>query len=273
MRPIPLHGSRRLKILPHQPVNPVKTGSMNKKIIIAALLVLGAAAVFEFHPAVRAAQAFVARADYENADVSCQALLQGRPWQGRVNYWFFAWVFLTPLLIFSVAPHASAWMRGGRAALAAMACYALMNLAVRLQWGMRNAPFMQDPFYPDALNGWRMDCLNLAGDGFSQTIALSLGWVPACLYTGLCLLAWNFFHRRISKQIAAGPYKDDMATRALRVFMRVYGVVVLLYFFSLAAFILASYLMSEPHFHPGYMGMMALFITRPLFIPIEIFSY
>lgn len=130
--------------------------------------------MFEFHPAVEKAQSYVSQENYENPQTSCQTLLADRPWYGKLNYWFFAWLALVPVLVFSVSPHAPTWIRGGRVIIAAGLCYTLMNWAVYLQWDIRNAPFKKDPFNPNPLNGWRMDCTNYAGDGFSYMIGFQL---------------------------------------------------------------------------------------------------
>jgi len=244
---------------------------MRVSLFIIGLLLI-AIAFFEFSPAVEEARSHVSRENYENAAVSCQALLGGRPWYGVVNFWFFAWLIFAPALIFSVTPRHPAWMRGGRVIVAAGVCYALMNLAIHLQWDIRNAPFRQDPFHPDPANGWRMDCANYAGDGFSNVMASQLAWIPACIYTGFCLLVWRFYHLRLTGEIT-DDYEGDVVTRTLFRGLKVYFIILLLYMISLSIFIGVSYFMGDPPFHPGILGFISLFITRPLFIPIEIFNY
>ncbi len=244
---------------------------MKKSIFIIGLLLI-AVGVFEFHPAVKEAQSYVSLENYENAQTPCQELLAERPWYGTLNYWFFAWLAFVPVLIFSVSPESPAWIRVGRVIIAAGICYALMNLAVHLQWDIRNAPFKEDPFNPDPLNGWRMDCANYAGDGFSYVTAIMSAWIPACIYTGLCLLIWRFYHRRFSKERMEN-YSSDLITRILFWGLKIYAVIFLLYLISLITFITISYILGEPPFNPGYMWLPYYFIARPLLIPIEIFSY
>ncbi|MCB1562861.1 MAG: hypothetical protein KDJ75_04735 [Alphaproteobacteria bacterium] len=244
---------------------------MKRSFFIIGLLLI-AVGVFEFHPAVEEARSYVSVENYENAQTPCQEILAGRPWTGTLNYWFFAWLVFVPALIFSTPPAAPQWMRGGRVIVAAGICYVLMNLAVHLQWDIRNAPFMEDPFHPDPVNGWRMDCANYAGDGFSYVTALMSAWIPACIYTGLYLLIWRFYHHRFSKEIMEN-YKSDLITRILFWGLKIYAVIFLVYLISLITFITISYILDEPPFHPGYMWLPYYFIVRPLFIPTEIFNY
>lgn len=244
---------------------------MKKSLFIIGLLLI-AVAVFEFSPAVEKAQSYVSLANYENAQTSCQDLMADRPWYGKLNYWFFAWLVFVPALIFSITPRHPAWMRGGRIIVAAGVCYALMNLAIHLQWDIRNAPFREDPFHPNPANGWRMDCANYSGDGFSYVIALLSAWIPACIYVGLCLLAWCFYHRRFLKEITEN-YKSDIITRIFFWGLRVYFIIAIVYVVSLAVFIAASYVLDGAPFHPGIMGLIGMLILRPLLIPVEPFLY
>lgn len=244
---------------------------MKKSLFIIGLLLI-AIAFFEFSPAVENAQSYVSLANYENAQASCQTLLTDRPWYGKVNYWFFAWLVFVPVMIFSVTLNHPVWMRGGRIIVAAGVCYVLMNLAIRLQWNIRNAPFHEDPFYPDPANGWRMDCADYSGDGFSYIIALLSAWIPACLYTGFCLLVWRFYHRRFSKEIR-GNYKSDIIARIFFWGLKIYFFITFIYVASLAVFVAASYVLGGTPFHPGIMGLIGMLILRPLLIPVEPFLY
>jgi len=239
-------------------------GKMKRSLFIIGLLLI-AAAVFEFSPAVEKAQSYVSHANYKNAQTSCQTLLAGRPWYGKLNYWFFAWLVFVPALIFSVTPRHPAWMRGGRIIVAAGVCYALMNLAVHLQWDIRNAPFREDPFHPDPLNGWRMDCANYAGDGFSYLAVMLFAWIPACLYAGLCLFAWRFYHHRFSKEITEN-YKDDILTRRLLLGLKIYVAALLLAVLLFIVFFAYGYFMHDFLFYPPFLGAILVPILWPLFI-------
>lgn len=244
---------------------------MKKALFIVGLLLI-VVGVFEFHPAVEKAQSYVSLENYKNPETPCQELLTNRPWYGKLNYQFFAWLIFVPVMIFSVSPNAPVWMRGGRVIIAAGICYALMNLAIHLQWDIRNAPFKQDPFDPDPANGWRMDCANYAGDGFSYIIAMISAWIPACIYTGFCLLIWRFYHRRFSKEITEN-YKSDIVTRILFWGLKIYAVIVLLAILLFLAFFVYGYFFHDFLFHPPLAGLMIIIPLRPLLIPFEIFAY
>ncbi|MCB1562860.1 MAG: hypothetical protein KDJ75_04730 [Alphaproteobacteria bacterium] len=72
-----------------------------------------------------------------------------------------------------------------------------------------------------------MHCANYAGDGFSYVIAFYKAWIPACIYTGLCLFIWRFYHRRSSKE-AMENYSSDLMTRILFWGLKIYAAVVIL---------------------------------------------
>jgi hypothetical protein len=239
-------------------------------VIIGTLLI--AIGIFEFHPAVQEARSYVSLENYEQMQTPCQELLAERPWYGSINYWFFAWLVFVPALIFSVSPKSPEWIRASRVVIAAVFCYALMNLAVHLQWDIRNAPFMEDPFHPDPLNGWRMDCHNFAGDGVSSMIAFYTGWIPACIYTGLCLLIWRFYHRRFSKEIKEN-YKSDIITHVLFGGLKIYVILVLLFILSFVINVVGYFVTGDVLYEPKHLFFPYYLIIRPLIIPIEIFTY
>ena len=226
-------------------------------------------AVLEFHPAVKQAQSYVSLENYEDQDVDCRILLNERPWYGKINHWFFTWLILIPTLIFAIALNAATWLRSGRILFAIAMCYGLMNLAVHLQWDIRNAPFSKDPFNPNPLNGWRMDCANYAGDGFSYILALWLAWIPASLYTGFCLFLWSQYHRKWSKKITDG-FKHDIINTIFSIGLRTYSVVALLYITFIIIYAATDIVLP---FHPDLIKIAWIIIVRPLFIPIEIFFY
>lgn len=222
-------------------------------VSVESLFLIGAlfffVAVFELLPVVKEARRYVSAENLENFKLSCQAILFDRPWYGKVNVWFFAWIILTPALVFSIHPNAPAWLRGGRVIFATLACYGLINLAVHLQWNIRNGPFGWDSYTPKV---YRMDCVNIA-DGFSLTFALIMAWIPACVYACLCASFWFLYHRFFSGRITAG-YKSDIITRILSMCVAVY----------LALFAVS---IVKP------VGWIAYLTIRPLVIPFEIFWY
>jgi hypothetical protein len=244
---------------------------MKKTYLFAVFLFLGAAAVFELNPAIEQAHSFVSLENYKDSSVDCRSILNDRPWYGKINHWFFLWIALVPAFIFLASPRAAQWLRNGRIVLSVAACTILLNLAVRLQWEIRNAPFQHDPYHPDPLNGWRMDCLN-NGDGFSLLLAAFLSWIPAAIYTGLWLFLWGHYHRRWTKKITT-DYKPDIASSILSFGMKSYLLIIVLYLLTIALFEATMLLHGEPPFHKGIIGFLGFFIVRPLLIPFEIFNY
>lgn len=245
---------------------------MNKSILLISVycvLAITAISFFEFHPMVKEAQSFVSLENYENKDVSCFEILNGRPWYGRFNHWFWLWITCVPLLVFSVKPDAPKWQRALRTIMAVGFCYGLMNLAMHLSWDLSNELFRQAPYNPDPANGWRMDC-HKYGTGFSYILAIGFAWIPAALYTGFWFFIWSRFHKwrgQITKE-----FKQDIVNRLFGIALKIYGLVVLIFLASLLAFLLFSYFFEEP-FNPGYFGLMGFLIVRPLLIPFEIFMH
>ncbi|MCB1532306.1 MAG: hypothetical protein KDJ35_05490 [Alphaproteobacteria bacterium] len=239
---------------------------MKKSIFIIGLLLI-AVGIFEFHPAVKDAQSYVSLENYENAQTPCQKLIAERPWYGTLNYWFFAWLAFVPGLVFSVSPESPAWIRASRVIIAAGICYALMNLAVHLQWDIRNAPFKEDPFNPDPLNGWRMDCANYAGDGFSTLVVLVSAWITACIYTGLCLIIWNFYHQQFSQEIMEN-YKRDIATHILFKVLKIYAVIIIIDIILLIVLLSLLHFTGSFLFLGKWVGPLLIPILWPLFVPL-----
>lgn len=229
--------------------------------IVAALAFIG---IFELLPEIEKARAYVSPESYKNANASCQGILGGRPWYGRLNHWFFAWMAFTPAFIFLFSPQSSAWKRGARTVFAVTLCYAFMNLAVYLQWDIRNAPFKQDPFYSTSESGWRMDCLNIE-DGFSLGFAIVSGWIPACVYAGMSLCLWRYCHRRAIRAMPAG-YKDDIASRILITGVAAYAIVAFIFSMTVIAH-------KAGLFDLKPIAWMYYYTLRPLLIPFEIFVY
>lgn len=237
---------------------------IQKEGLITITLLLLFAAAFEFLPAVKEARRYVSAQDFENFGLSCGEILSARPWYGKVNQWFLTWIILVPALVCSFPPGAPPWRRGIRTVLTIIACYVLMNLAVHLQWDIRNAPFSGHSYTPGTENGYRMDCVN-TGDGFSHILALTMGWIPACVYTGFCLFLWHIYHVKYTKRTETG-YKNDIITHILFMGVIVYAVITFLFMLALAA-----HSAGFPEVKP--IGWLYYFTIRPLLIPIEIFWY
>jgi F0F1-type ATP synthase assembly protein I len=169
-----------------------------------------------------------------------------------------------PAFIFLFPPDTRGLLRAMRTLSSVFICYVLMNLAVHLQWDIRNAPFGQDPFNPNPANGWRMDCVNI-GDGFSLVFALMMAWIPACVYVWFCTYFWLFYHHRFSKKIT-DDYKSDIVTRILSACVKVYLFITLLFIFAVIAH-------KAGFFNVKPIGWMSYLTIRPLLIPFEIFWY
>lgn len=239
---------------------------MKKSLFIIGFLLV-AVGIFEFHPAGEDSRSFVSIENYKNQQVSCQKLTSERPWYGTLNYWFFAWLIFVPATIFSVSPGSPAWIRASRVIIAASICYVLMNLAVHLQWDIRNAPFMEDPFHPDLLKGWRMDCANYAGDGFSTLVVFVSAWMTACIYTGLCLIIWNFYHQQFSQEIMENC-KRDIATHILFKVLKIYAVIIIIDIILLIVLFSLFYFIGSFLFLGKWVGPLLMPILWPLFVPL-----
>lgn len=212
------------------------------------------AVIFEWLPTIKEARSYISPENFDNHGISCHALLQARAWYGKVNQWFWAWIILTPAIIFSISPHASASTRGGILNVATVVCYGLMNAAVYLEWDIRNAPF----------SVYRSDCANV-GDGLSRMLALFLGWIPALCYVWGCSYVWILYHRMFSKQIMES-YSRDAVTCIFSVAVKVYTAVTVV-------FILLMVAHSKGVIDAKPISWIYYLILRPLFIPFEIFWY
>jgi hypothetical protein len=230
--------------------------------VVFLLLVIVAA--FEFLPSVKEARGYVSEENFENFKLSCGILLSDRPWYGKINHWFFTWIILTPALVFSISPNVPSWLRGSRVILTVLVCYAMMNLAVGFQWDIRNAPFRGHSYPLGTENEYRIDCDNIA-DGFSLVFSLLLAWIPACIYTWICLYFWHFYHQKFSKEIPVS-YKRDIVSRILYIGLKVYFAITML-------FVMAMTVHKTGLIDAKSIGWIYYITLRPLFIPFEIFWY
>ena len=245
-------------------VQAVNISNCFNKLTYILLLLLVVVGVFEFLPVIKEAQRYVSIENYEDVKASCQALLSGRPWYGRVNHWFFVWIIFVPTIIFSISPKSPKWLLSFRTIFAVLVCYGLMFLAVINQWDIRNVPFMWNSYPEGSANGFRNECVNIA-DGFSLIFSIMFGWVPACVYTWICLNIWFNYHKRITKQIVE-EYKIDIVTKIFAWGMRVYFVL-------LGLFVLYVVLAKLNIVNLKWLGFLYYPIARPLLIPFEIFVY
>lgn len=187
---------------------------VRKSLLIIVFLL--AAAVFEFHPAVRYERLFIAETVYAEAPCDCRCILDSRPWYSRFNYWFWLWIVAVPLLVFSPDPSASLWQRAARTCLTVILCYALMNLAIRLAWDIRNGPFTvvsSNPHFPPQ-KSWDFAACAYIADGASLMFTFYLGWLYAIIYTGWWEMAWAQCHKRSTGQRDKN-FKRDPCTQTV----------------------------------------------------------
>ena len=239
--------------------------NVHKESALVILFIFIFVLAFEFLPIVKEAQSYVSYENYQNKDITCDVLLDERPWYGKLNHWFFVWVIFVPAMIFLFPPGAVAWLGVCRTILAVITCHVSMYLAVDLQWHIRNAPFYQDPFQTSSERAWRMDCMSYDGDGFSYIFSIFLGWIPAYFYAGICFWIGHFYHRKFSKKIAK-PYEADVIMRRFPAALKIYLFIVLVWLFFVA-------LHKANLFEAKFVGILYYLTLRPLLIPVEIFFY
>lgn len=78
-----------------------------KRSIVIIFILLVVAGIFEIHPVVKYDRVVVPEEVYAGKDCNCRCVMESRPWYSRFNYWWWLWIVITPLIIFSVKPHAS----------------------------------------------------------------------------------------------------------------------------------------------------------------------
>lgn len=173
--------------------------------ILIFLLLLGAIA-FELLPATNYARIVIPEEIYLDTNCSCDCISQSRPWYSTFNHWFWLWVFVVPIFVFSIKPEINKWKKMALYLIAIVFCYGIMNLALHLMWDIRNAPFIvnSDPAFPNQKTWDIPNCANIA-DGANLTFALYLGWIPASLYVGIWFLIHRFFRGSVSKKSIIRP--------------------------------------------------------------------
>ncbi|MCP4393336.1 MAG: hypothetical protein GY804_03570 [Alphaproteobacteria bacterium] len=186
---------------------------MKKSIIITSIILTIAAivAVFELHPAVKDARWYVSPENKVSKTCDCECILDGVPWYGSFNYWFWLWFVGVPAILFQIKPTYSNKRKGITVVSTIAICYVLMNLALHLMWDISNAPFRGDP---DGLDGFMQKCANTS-DGASLVFTLFFGWIYATIYTGWWLIAWKHYHLKYSKTIIPDYKYDKMSSIAV----------------------------------------------------------
>jgi len=179
-------------------------------IIGLMLIVVG---IFELHPAVEYWRIVVPEDVYVGKECDCWCILQSRPWYSRFNYWFWFFVIAPPVIVFSVKPDASKWLRAAQNIVTVLVCYGTINLAVHLMWDIRNGPFGVVSEYP-----WQKSwddpgtkCANIA-DGASIVFTALFGWIYGVIYTGWWEMIWYRYHRQKTKLIDENYKRDWFST-------------------------------------------------------------
>ena len=186
---------------------------MKRSLLIIGLLLL-AVGIFEFHPAVEYNRIIIPETVYANQDCDCWCILNSRPWYSHFNYWWWLWLIITPLIVFSVKPHAPKWQRALRTLISIGIGYGLANFGLHLNSEIRNGPFVVNNDYPwqRIWDEYGSQCANIGG-GLSLVFTLLIGgWVYASIYTGMWDIIWKQYHKRKTKLIDS-HFKRDLLTK------------------------------------------------------------
>ncbi len=131
-----------------------------------------------------------------------------------MNFWFWLFLIIPPLLIFSAKPESSTWWRLGRLLLAIAAGYAL--LLVTVAWRQQEDYKILQEFWHQFPNCVDHRCANqpkmvVGGKAFAFLIVM--GWIPAISYAGFYELIWRErYHRAIIAQ--GGAFKGKWVSNA-----------------------------------------------------------
>lgn len=187
--------------------------TIKKSLFIAGLLFV-AVGIFYFHPAVEYNRIIIPETVYANQDCDCWCILNSRPWYSRFNYWWWLWLIITPLIVFSVKPDVPKWQRAVRTLTSIGVGYGLANLGLHLNSAIRNGPFVVNNDYPwqriwDDYGG---QCANIGGDASLVFTLYVGGWIYASIYTGWWNIIWAQYHKRKTKLIER-HFKRDPVTK------------------------------------------------------------
>ncbi|AGH97843.1 hypothetical protein [Micavibrio aeruginosavorus] len=196
-------------------------------IIVAALIICSVA--FALDPVVEHGRVFIPDDVYVGKDCGCECIADSRPWYSTVNYWRWLWMVSIPLLVFSIKPDASKWLRASRTVAAVILGYVVMNLAIQLFWDIGNGPFVVDgnPNTPWQKTWDIPNCADIA-DGASIVSTLFFGWLYAIIYTGWWDMVWYQYHKRRTKMIDDG-FKRDICSQVVFVTSKIVTILVILF--------------------------------------------
>jgi hypothetical protein len=126
----------------------------------------------------------------------------------RLNFWFYLFFLLPPLLIFSVRPEEKAWLRVARTVVAVASAYILINLSLQTHRSIiwHNYEACQSQFSDGAIQHHE-ECGKIdIGDGASNVFYLFLGWIPGAAYVSIWELMWRrYYHRQLAE--SAAPFR------------------------------------------------------------------
>jgi len=172
---------------------------MKISILLIFLIVLGVA-VFELNPTVEYARIVVPEDAYVGKACDCQCILSARPWYSKINYWFWSFILIAPILAFSVTPQSSPLLRAARTLIAVLVCYALTRPALGLGLDIRKAPFTVYDTVPFQKTMDMVQCHGNSGIG-AKTYISDIGWIYALVYVGWCEIIWRVRYKNRIKNL------------------------------------------------------------------------
>lgn len=144
-----------------------------------------------------------------------------------MNYWFWTYILLVPLIVFSATPQSGKRWRIARLLLAIIACYLLINLAVDLKWDLINKAVNAMP------NPTTEDFSRATADGGDKVHARVIGWLSATTYVGWWELVWRLVYR---KKLVNSKSRMQLSSRII--------------YFSLIVTLLAAFVSLMPPKYP-----------------------
>lgn len=135
-----------------------------------------------------------------------------------MNHWFWIYIVLVPIVVFSVRPSASARLCTVRLLSAIFLCYILINLSVDLKWQIVSQSIDDNPFATEA------EQLFAIRDGANIAFTRMFGWIFAITYTGWYELLWRIIYR--SKLTDKGRLKYSNMIISISLFITVWAFAV-----------------------------------------------
>ncbi len=114
-----------------------------------------------------------------------------------MNYWFWLYIILVPIIVFAVKPEAPRWQRVGRLLLIVPICYYLLMVAAghdhQRLWAIYEACQNQ---FPDGGVQHHPECKILGYSTANFTAINLFGWIPGMVYIGFWELIWHIVYRQ-----------------------------------------------------------------------------